>query len=67
MSLNIPPKKERTKKPEHKIRTGFTNEERDEWDKYILEHDISQVKLVRRALLHIIGRPVNDIVEGDKK
>ena len=57
MSQNIPPKKERIKKPDHKVRTGFTLEEQDEWDKYILEHDISQVKLVRRALLHAMDRP----------
>ena len=58
MSLNIPPKKERARKTDHRIRSGLTQEERDDWDKYVLEHDICQAKLVRRALLHAMGRPL---------
>lgn len=66
MSENIPPKKS-PKKPDFKIRPGFTDEEKKDFKDYLLKHGYGPGggSFTRRVLLEAIGKKNTDIVEGE--
>jgi len=59
MSQNIPPRHERKKKPDYKIRPGFTQEEFESFQDFCIKNDIQPGWFTRRTLLLAIKTPVD--------
>lgn len=65
MSQNIP-QRHMPKKPYHKLRSGFTQAELEDWRDYLVTHGYgrggsSETSFTRRALLSAIGKTPTDI------
>ena len=66
MSQNIPLRRERNKKVDYKVRTGFTEEQLEDWKEYLRAHGYGpggkpETSFTNRALLLAIGKTPVDI------
>lgn len=63
MSQNIPPRKQRVKQIDYKVRTGFTEEQHSDWLDWVSKNGKNATRIVHNALLSVMGKTPQDIRE----